>query len=97
MDTAALIIVGTVIALFLLLNIVATYIVFNACFEIKERRLYQTLFIWLVPFIGAFLAIYTNREDYFEEKNKKKIGNQTSITDSEATTHYFGGNNHGGR
>jgi len=70
-----------------LLNIVATYIVFNTYFEIKERRKCQTLFIWLIPIIGAIIAIYINREDDFEEKYKKQIGNQTSITDSEATTH----------
>ena len=70
-----------------LLNIIATYIVFNTYFEIKERKLYQTLFIWFIPIFGAILAIYINREDYFEEKHKKQIGNQTSITDSEATTH----------
>lgn len=65
-------------------NCVGMYVVFQTYFEVKERRLYQVLFIWLVPFIGATLAIYINREDYFEDRRLKKIGNNSNITDSEA-------------
>ena len=67
-----------------ILNCIATYIVWNTYFEVKERRKYQTLFIWLVPLIGSFMTIYINREDYFAEKNKLKIGNNPNITDSQA-------------
>lgn len=68
------------------LNLCAMYIVFHTYFEVKERRLYQVLFIWLIPFIGALFAIIINREDYFEERRLKKVGNNSNITDSEAVT-----------
>ena len=91
MDATFLVVVGVFVSIFLLLNVLATHVVFNTYFEIKERRAYQTLFIWLVPIFGAVFAMYINREDYFEQKaRKKQIGNHTSITNSEATTHHAG-------
>ena len=53
----------------LISNIIATYVIFNTHFEIKERRIYQSLLVWLVPVIGSALAIYINCENFF---NKKK-------------------------
>ena len=97
MENDAIYFVVALVGLLLLLNIIATYVVFHTFFEVKERKLYQTLFIWCLPFFGGIIAIYLNREDYFEQKHKKQIGNQTSITDSDATTHYIAGNDHGGR
>lgn len=97
MNGMALYIVGALIALVLLLNSAATYVVFNTYFEVKERRRYQTLFIWLVPLVGAMLAIYVNREDYFQQNNNKQIGNNTAFDDSDVTTHYVAGDDHGGR
>jgi hypothetical protein len=81
-----LIYVIVLLSIFVLLNIVATFVVWNTYFEIKERRTYQTIFIWLVPFIGSFMAIYINREDYFMAKHKRQIGNGTSISNSDATS-----------
>lgn len=77
-----LIIVGVVFTL----NSIATYIVWNTHFEVKQRRIYQTIFIWLVPIIGASMAIYINREDYFTKKQQAQVGNNPNITDSQATT-----------
>jgi len=91
MDATILVVVGVIASIFLLLNVLATHVMFNTYFEIKGRRVYQILFIWLIPVFGAIFAIYINREDYFEQKTRKKqIGNQTSITDSDATTHHVG-------
>lgn len=81
----------------LLLNTIATFIVLNTYFIVKNRRLYQLLFIWLVPYIGASMAIYTNREDYFEQKRERQIGNGAAISNSEAVTQYIAGNHLGGR
>ncbi|RYV01642.1 hypothetical protein SOPP22_14840 [Shewanella sp. OPT22] len=67
-----------------LFNLIATVVVFRTYFENKMRRVYQLLFIWLVPFFGAILAIYLNREDRFTKKTKRKVGNDTSISDTYA-------------
>ena len=74
----------------LILNIVATYIVFNTHLNLKEKKLYQTLFIWLIPFVGASLAIYLNREEYFENKHKKQLGNKTTIREEDVIFHSLG-------
>jgi len=68
-----------------ILNMIATYVVLNTYFEVKERRLYQLIFTWLLPFVGALLVIFINLEDYFEERRKKKIGNNPNISDNEAS------------
>lgn len=52
----------------ILLNAVASYIVCKTYFEVKARKVYQLVFVWLIPFIGATLAIYLNRESWFEEE-----------------------------
>ncbi len=74
-------------ALVLVLNIIATYVVVKTYFEVKNRRLYQIVLIWFVPFFGAWLAIYINREEYFARKRSKLTGRLTEISDSEAVTH----------
>lgn len=63
-----------------ILNGYASYVVATTYFEIKERRFYQLLFIWLVPLIGALLVIFINREEITIAKPKRKVGNNTSIT-----------------
>ncbi|MDE1464941.1 hypothetical protein [Spartinivicinus poritis] len=79
------------VAIFIIIaNIFATFVVCKTYFEIKQRRLYQILFIWLVPIIGSALAIYLNLEDYFEQKHSTKIGNHPNITDAEAVTFAVG-------
>lgn len=90
------ILIATAVAV-LILNVVASYIVFNTYFEVKKRRLYQTLFIWLLPFIGALMAIYLNREDCFEQKRQKQIGNNPNITNAAARSYYIAANHRGGR
>ena len=75
-----------------IMNVVATYIVLNTYFKVKERKLFQILFVWIVPFLGAMFAIYINREEQFEKKSKKQIGNQTSISNDQAIDHYLANN-----
>lgn len=97
MDAVTIYAIIILIVLPLVLNIIATYIVLNTCFNVKNRRAYQLVVIWLIPFIGSMLAIYTNREDYFEQKRKRQIGNDTAFTNADETSHYIGANHHGGR
>ncbi|WP_163836284.1 hypothetical protein [Spartinivicinus ruber] len=75
-----------ILALIVISNVYATFVVAKTYFEIKQRRLYQILFIWLVPVIGAALAIYLNLENYFEQKRSTQIGNHPNITDAQAVT-----------
>ncbi len=69
----------------LVLNLIATYVILNTHFEVKERRLYQLLFAWLLPCVGGLLVIFINLEDYFEERRRKKIGNDGRMSDSQAS------------
>jgi len=97
MDDIVFYILIGVASVIVILNIIASYIVCKTLFIVKGRRFYQLLFIWLVPFIGAILAIYLNCEEYFNQKKEKQIGNLTSITDREAVNHAMGADHHGGR
>ncbi|MCK5002516.1 MAG: hypothetical protein KAS57_05800 [Gammaproteobacteria bacterium] len=97
MENAVLYILIATAVVVLILNIAATYVVFNTYFEVKKRRLYQTLFVWLLPFVGALMAIYLNRQDYFEQKRQRQIGNHTSISNSDAISHAIAANHRGGR
>lgn len=84
-----------ILSVLFILNSIATCIVWNTHFEVKERRIYQTIFIWLVPIIGASMAIYINREDDFAKKQQPQVGNNSNITDSQAIS--FGSHTGGGR
>lgn len=64
---------------FFVLNLCACYVIFTTCYEVKERRLYQLLFVWLLPLLGAITVIFINREDRLVKKPKRKVGNDTSI------------------
>ena len=97
MENSVLYILIATAVVCLLLNSIATYIVFNTYFEVKKRRLYQSLFIWLFPFIGALMAIYLNRQDYFEQKRQRQIGNNPNITNATARQYYIAANHRGGR
>lgn len=101
MDAIEIIITCILIGAIVIPNVIANYIVLHTYFEVKNRRLYQMLFIWLVPFIGAIFAIYTNREDYFEQKYKQKnwekIGNNPNISESQAIDFAITHDHHGGR
>ena len=97
MGNAVLYILIASAVFWLSLNAVASYIVFKTYFEVKNRRLYQMLFIWLLPFLGAMLAIYLNRQDYFEQRRQRQIGNHTSFSNATARSHYIAANHRGGR
>ncbi len=97
MENMSLYLIGSFAGFILILNIIATYIVFKTHFEVKGRRLSQIIFIWCVPFAEGLLAIYLNREEYFERKHKRQIGNNTSITHSEAINHARAVDHDGGR
>lgn len=64
---------------FILLNLYACYVILTTYFEVKERRYYQIIFVWLLPLIGPITAIYINREDRLVPKPKRQVGNDTSI------------------
>jgi len=76
------------------LNSLAIYIVLNTYFKVKERRLYQILFVWLLPYIGAMFTIYINKQDYYDQKLARK---ESGFTDFFATTSYEATNHRGGR
>ena len=68
------IIVFVLIGLLLILNIVASVVVWNTLFLVKARRWYQLLFIWFVPLIGAIMALVINLEET-KTKKKNEVGN----------------------
>ncbi len=84
MDNLLLIFVSALLGVVIILNIIATIIVSRTYFLVKERRYYQIIFIWLVPFVGSILAIYLNRQEYFEKQKKDEVGNHPNITDKQA-------------
>jgi len=87
MDSFITVLVCSLIGFLVLLNVGASYIVCKTYFEVKARKKYQLFFIWLIPFIGAALAIYIHRESWFEERRIDKIGNHSNISNSEAISH----------
>ncbi len=86
MENLALYLTAGTSVFVVLINSIATYIVFHTYFKVKQRRLYQTLFIWLVPVIGALMAIFLNREDYFVQKRKRQVGNHPTVSDTYAAS-----------
>jgi len=87
LENMSLYLVSAFVVFILILNIIATYIVFKTHFVVKGRRLAQSLFIWCIPFLGGLLAVYLNREEYFERRHQRQVGNNTSISHSEAINH----------
>lgn len=80
-----------------LLNLFASYVVFTSYFQVRRRRLYQTLFVWLVPFLGAGLAIYLNWEERFHRRRARQVGNNPHISHGQAIGHAVAANHRGGR
>ena len=97
MGSLALYLIAGISIFVVLLNSIATYIVFHTFFKVKHRRLYQMLFIWLVPVVGASMAIFLNREDYFAQKRKRQVGNHPTVSDTYAASLARRGGGHGGR
>ncbi|MCP3703631.1 MAG: hypothetical protein GY820_23495 [Gammaproteobacteria bacterium] len=97
MENLALYLVVTLAALLIILNSIATYIVCHTYFEVKERRQYQILFTWLVPFVGSLLTIFINKEDYFAQKHENQVGNNPNITESQAVHYASAARHRGGR
>jgi Trk-type K+ transport system membrane component len=97
MENIAIYILAAFAVLIVVLNSIATYIVFHTYFEDKNRRLYQTFFIWLIPIVGALLAIYINKEDYFAQKYAKQVGNHPNISERQAITYASAAKHRGGR
>jgi hypothetical protein len=83
------ILIGIGVAL-VILNSIASYVILHTHFEVKERRTYQLIFVWVLPFLGAIFAILINREvvfsilinreDYFADRRLNKVGNNSNIT-----------------
>ena len=84
MEYIAIFIGLTIIVTWLVLNIRATFIVYNTYFVVKERRMYQMAFIWVLPFVGSILAIYLNKHSFSQQNNKNELGNHPNITDQQA-------------
>ncbi len=79
------------------LNAIATYIICKTYFVVENRKRNQIIFVWLLPVVGALLAIIINREDYFEQKQRDKVGNNPNITESQAVHYGRAANHRGGR
>lgn len=76
-------------------NVIATKYIWSAqAYEPEQKRI-QTIIVWLVPFVGAVFFSYFLWHDRKEEKHKRKIDNDTSITDQEAVDHTIGADHHG--
>lgn len=86
MDSFALYILIGFLVLLAGLNAVATYIVCHTYFRVENRKRKQIIFIWAVPLLGALLAIFLNREDYFAQRQKDRVGNNPHITEAQAVT-----------
>ena len=52
----------TVIVVTVLLNFVATILVWRSGSYMKQQKRYQTLLVWLLPLIGALLCLIVMRE-----------------------------------
>jgi len=97
MENLALYLIAGISVFVVLLNSVATYIVFHTFFKVKQRRLYQALFIWLLPVVGALFAIFFNREEYFVQKKTRQVGNHPTIEDTYTASLARKSGGHGGR
>jgi predicted anti-sigma-YlaC factor YlaD len=97
MDNLALYVLIGFLVMFTGLNAIVTYIVCKTHFVVENRKRNQLIFIWLVPIIGALLAIILNREDYFAQKQRDKVGNNPNITESQAVNYGRAANHRGGR
>lgn len=54
MDELALKILLAIGAALIVLNLIASYLILTTYFEVRQRRYYQLIFVWLIPFLSAF-------------------------------------------
>ncbi len=82
MDELALKILLAIGAALIVLNLIASYLILTTYFEVRQARYYQLIFVWLIPFLGAFFAIYFNRTEPYLVKFKRKVGNEPDNHDA---------------
>lgn len=85
-----LIIIGTAV---LIANIWATIVVARSPFAIKERKVFQIIFIWCIPIIGASMAIFFNTENKRTSKTNK---HRVSLKGDVALSELLESDNHSG-
>ena len=84
MDSLMLWFLVLLVLALVLLNAYATLILMRTHFEVKNRRKYQVVFVWLVPLVGALMVVYIDSESYIGGGYKHQVGNKSSISRWEA-------------
>lgn len=97
MENLGLYILTGFLIIVICLNAIASYLVCKTHFIVENRKRNQLIFIWVLPLIGALLAIFINREDYFAQRQRDKVGNNPNITESQAVSFGRAANHRGGR
>lgn len=81
MENLALYIVVALTILVITLILIATYIVCPTHFDMKNRRSYQIAFTWFFPVIGSLFTIFSNKQDYFAQKQARQPGKHPNISE----------------
>lgn len=83
--------------LIVIANVAATYYIKSApAYEPSQKKI-QLIIVWLVPILGAAFFSYFLWQDRKKYRYQKQVGNNTSITNQDAVSYYFGANHRGGR
>ena len=79
------------VALFVFLNAFATFVAATSKNATTHQKIFQILFIWIIPILGAFLTLAVHREraftkDVFGNPGKGEATNPIGIMESPDTT-----------
>jgi hypothetical protein len=83
--------------LVVIVNMAASLYISKAPAYERSQKQIQIVLIWVLPIIGALFFSYFLWIDRMSHKLEKQIGNNTTISNSDAVHHYFGTNHRGGR
>lgn len=87
----------TALTILAIINLAASFYVSRAPAFTRRQKIFQIILIWLVPLLGAGFFSYFLWNDRQKRRLGKQIGNDTSITDSAAMSHYIAARHRGGR
>ena len=68
----------------LLFNAAVSFKLINSELTENSQKVFQIVFIWLVPLIGAFVCLSVLNSETSINTNKRSKGNKTNITNDDA-------------
>ena len=74
MNSSLTLVLGLIAAIIAILDVYATVRIWRDDLLERSQQIAQTVFVWILPFIGALVALWSLREEKVEERPYESPG-----------------------